>query len=78
MVELWMIDWTLDGAALILSVVLFAYLRSLSAKDVLTLIACCSLYAAHEAWESRTLGGASHRAVEEAILSGLSVVATCH
>jgi hypothetical protein len=69
MIPLWLIDWILDGSALILSLCLAAFVCDLSRQDVATLLACCAIYATHEAWETGLIGGNSHRAVEQLIAS---------
>ena len=66
------IDWTLDLAALLASLLLAAHVLDLSVRDIAALIACCSVYGAHEAWEAGLVAGGSHRAVEQALAALLA------
>jgi hypothetical protein len=65
MIPLWLVDWILDGTALVVSVALAAYLCSFSRRDVATLVLCSLIYVTHEAWESGLIGGTTHQAVEQ-------------
>ncbi|OYR76123.1 hypothetical protein DJ71_18510 [Halorubrum sp. E3] len=67
-----LVDWSLDLAALLASLLLAAHVLDLSARDVAALVACCAVYGAHEAWEAGLVAGGSHRAVEQAIVALLA------
>lgn len=58
------IDWFLDGTALILSLLVAKYVLDLSKREVVILILCTSIYTMHEVWESGIFGSGSHRSFE--------------
>jgi len=58
------LDWAIDGSALLLSLLIAKRLLDLSVKDTLILIASTSVYVLHEMWESGMVGGGTHKALE--------------
>ena len=71
-----MIDWTLDGGALLGGVwlaVWVLYDGSIEDAVKLTLLTAC-VYVPHEAWEAGRIGGNTHVAVEDAIRSSVSMI----
>lgn len=68
------IDWTIDAAALLLSIGIAWRVGEFTKRQVGVLLVCLSTYAVHEAWEAGLVGGDSHRAVEQAINAAATVV----
>jgi hypothetical protein len=58
------IDWFLDGTALILSLLVAKYVLDLSKREVVILVLCTVIYTMHEIWESGMFGYGSHRSFE--------------
>lgn len=59
-----LIDWTLDGSALIISLLVAKRLLDLSNKEVLVLLCSTGIYVLHEMWEAGIVGQSSHKAFE--------------
>lgn len=68
------IDWTLDGGALLLSLAVAKYVLELSVRELAMLVACTAFYVTHEMWESGMIGGSSHNSFELWICDILTVV----
>lgn len=58
------IDWFLDGTALILSLLAAKYVLDLSKREVVILVLCTGIYTMHEIWESGIFWSGSHRSFE--------------
>ena len=67
------VDWTLDGGALLLSLAVAKYVLELSVRELAILVGCTVFYVTHEMWESEMIGGSSHRAFELWIHEALTV-----
>lgn len=59
-----LIDWSLDAAALLVSLTVAAWVLDLSRRDVAVLVASAVFYIAHEVWESGVVAPGTHVAVE--------------
>lgn len=58
------IDWALDGFALLLSLIIAKRVLDLSYRETAVLVSCTIVYVGHEMWESGLIGGDSHRSFE--------------
>jgi len=66
------VDWGLDATALLVSVVIASKLSTITVKQLLIILASLSVYALHEAWEARLVGGITHVRFEQYLVEVLA------
>ena len=58
------VDWTIDGAVLVVSLLAAKRVLGLTARETAVVVGCCGFYALHEAWEAGLVAPGTHRAAE--------------